>query len=247
MVSLAAWVSAQKKDQILKLYVKQFYSIFLTASSFFCSFIFFFSFSLSLFLLLHPFFIISCSRNIMLFFCGFLFQVFAQVLRHFGLQLQELEYDGINVVLIVDNSEVHLSLDDIETAMEFNIHLVALIKNSTGDTQPLDKVYFGPFQRALETEKQHIIYGNGSGRLVSLQKRDIVKCGTIAFAKVDTPENRASAFRSTGLWPVDPHIFDKKFAALRYPYAAPTSSAVPASSAAPVDAPAPSTYDLAGD
>jgi len=65
-----------------------------------------------------------------------------------------LGYQDKNVILILDTcSSVHLALEDIEMAAKYNIHLVALIKNSTAETQPLDKVHFGPWKRDLEIEK----------------------------------------------------------------------------------------------
>jgi hypothetical protein len=132
-------------------------------------------------------------------------------------------------------------LEDIEMAAKYNIHLVALIKNSTAETQPLDKVHFGPWKRDLEIEKNALIYKNGaSGQLYKLQKRDIVKCGTASFNKIDTPANRTAAFIHTGLWPFNAHIFDDKFKALRA-----HSSALPASSP-PVLALPESSHDLAG-
>lgn len=170
------------------------------------------------------------------------------MLKRFGEYLQSLPaYCGLNVILIIDNSRVHLGLEDIETALKYNIHLVSLIKNTTSETQPLDKVMFGPFKRQLEQEKNKLIYKDGvAGRLYRLQKRDIVKCGTLAWRSIDTPKNRDAAFSSTGLWPFDPHIFDKKFEALRsvQPAAVRPSSLV---SAAPLIVHATeSTYDAAG-
>lgn len=168
-----------------------------------------------------------------------------------GKYLQSLNYGDDNFILIIDNSRVHLALEDIETALKYRIHLVSLIKNTTGETQPLDKVIFGPFKRELEVQKELVIYKDGmNGTIYKLQKRDLVKCSTLAMRKVDTPENRAAAFRSTGLWPCDPHIFDQKFAVLR---SSSSSSAVPSNSPSPApslvnvqEKPDVSTRDLAG-
>jgi len=131
-----------------------------------------------------------------------------------GVTLHEKGYTE-NVIVFIDSSTTHIGLADIEAAMKHRIHLVSLVKNTTGDTQPLDKVMFGPWKRQLEIEKRDFIYKNGpSCRLNKLEKRHVVRCGTLAWRKVNTAQNRVAAFEKTGLWPVNRHIFDSKFASL---------------------------------
>lgn len=88
-------------------------------------------------------------------------QLFPSVIRHFGQQLQKLGYKDTPVALIIDNCDVHISLETIEEADRANIVLISLVKDTTAETQPLDRIVFGPFKIELEKAKENYIYQNG--------------------------------------------------------------------------------------
>ena len=83
------------------------------------------------------------------------------MIRHFGQQLQKLGYKDTPVALIIDNCDVHISLETIEEADRANIVLISLVKDTTAETQPLDRIVFGPFKIELEKAKENYIYQNG--------------------------------------------------------------------------------------
>ena len=118
------------------------------------------------------------------------------------------------VALSIDNCDVHLVLEAVEEADKAKILLVTLIKDYTGDSQPLDHVIFGPFQRLLKKKKTDFMYRDGSaiGQVRDLEKGDIVELAQQAFDEVYTPVNLASAFSSTGIFPPNAAVFHPLFA-----------------------------------
>lgn len=137
-------------------------------------------------------------------------QLFPSVVEHYGKCMSKVLKPGEECVLLIDSAEVHLSSAALEMAKKYHVNLVSLIKNSTGDTQALDKVYSGPWQRCLRKEKENHIYqfSASKGILQSIEKADVVRLGTKSWHVIDTAANRAAAFSSTGIFPLNPHVFD---------------------------------------
>lgn len=108
------------------------------------------------------------------------------------------------ILLILDNHISHISIKAVELCRDSGIHLLTLPPHTSHKLQPLDRCVYGPlktyFNQALDDWMR-----TNPGRNVSIY--EIASLSAKAFSRSMTPENILSAFRCTGIFPLNCHIF----------------------------------------
>lgn len=73
-------------------------------------------------------------------------------------------------------------------------------------TQPLDLTVFGPLKNALHKECQTYMNTHNYEKLVPLQ---LIPLFTTAFFKIANAEKAANGFKTAGIWPLNPNVFEQ--------------------------------------
>lgn len=116
-----------------------------------------------------------------------------------GLRTQE---DGHKTLILYDGHRSHVLLTLTEWAKEHNVILFVLPPHSSHLTQPLDVGVFGPFKRMLHAECQTYMRQHPG---ISITKHDIAKLTATPYTRALSTENLVSAFRKTGVFPLNKH------------------------------------------
>ena len=122
--------------------------------------------------------------------------IFFEWFKRFAEQVRERP-----LLLIYDGHLSHVSINLIEEAIKEDITLLKLPPHVTDMLQPLDVCGFGPLKR--EWEKLLNERMNTLGPREPISKSVFVDLLAKVWHKGLTPENVRSAFRTTGIWPVD--------------------------------------------
>lgn len=107
-------------------------------------------------------------------------------------------------LLIYDNHESHLSLAVLDYAKANGVTILTLPPHSTNKMQSLDVGLFGPFKAAYNASIDAWMLCN-PGKNYTIY--DVAQCVGQAFEKSLTPANIISAFKKTGIFPLDKDIF----------------------------------------
>lgn len=108
------------------------------------------------------------------------------------------------VLLLMDNHESHRSLDALQFCRANGIHAVSFPPHCSHRLQPLDVSVFGPFKTAMNQQSLNFIQMH-PGRPIEIF--DIPAMVTRALEIGATEVNVKAGFRATGIWPVEPDIF----------------------------------------
>lgn len=110
-------------------------------------------------------------------------------------------------LLMVDNFGAHLTLECINLCKDNGVTLFTLPPHTTHKTQPLDVGVFGPFSTAYDKAVQSWTLAN-PGIPPSIYQ--IAGFVNTAWSKSATPANIISAFKATGIHPLNKNIFSEK-------------------------------------
>ncbi|KAJ8352235.1 hypothetical protein SKAU_G00237110 [Synaphobranchus kaupii] len=134
-------------------------------------------------------------------------------------------------LLLLDNHSSHLSLQGIEFCRENGIVLLSFPPHCSHKLQPLDRSVYGQLKRYINSTMDFWLKMH-PGRTITIY--DLPSIVATALPAAATPANIMSGFRCTGIWPLDPHIFqDVDFSpAFVTDHPAPTITGEPAT---PVD------------
>jgi hypothetical protein len=113
-------------------------------------------------------------------------------------------------LLLVDGHSSHVNLTFLKLCDELKILVLVLPPHTTHRLQPLDVSLFAPLARQYTNELNHLMFS--SGGLCSMTKRMFWSLFRAAWAKAFTPSNVESAWRKTGLFPLDPDLVISKIA-----------------------------------
>lgn len=115
------------------------------------------------------------------------------------------------VILLLDGHSTHSkNLDALNYAREHNIHLLQLPGHTTHRLQPLDVAFFKPLQSYYVQAQEKWLRAN-VGKTIS--QYHVAALFSEAYGRAATVEIAASAFRGSGIWPVDRnHFKDHDFA-----------------------------------
>jgi hypothetical protein len=107
-------------------------------------------------------------------------------------------------LLIVDGHSSHVNMAFINLAHKLRILLLILPPHSTHRLQPLDVGLFSPLARYYTNSLNELMY-NSHG-VVSMSKRLFLPFFRASWVKAFTPQNIASAWAKSGLFPFAPHL-----------------------------------------
>ncbi|CAG2196037.1 unnamed protein product [Mytilus edulis] len=110
-----------------------------------------------------------------------------------------------NVLLLLDGHKSHVAVDIIEWAQEHHIIIHVLPAHTSHILQPLDVGCYGPLQRIYDNECHKTIRKNSS----VITKYNICELACKAYQKALCPENLQSAFRKTGIYPLDKTVINQ--------------------------------------
>jgi hypothetical protein len=118
------------------------------------------------------------------------------------------------ILLILDGHSSHETLKFIDLAEENNIIVLCLPPHTTHKLQPLDVGVFGPFQRAWIDRCDSVVELIGS----EMPKEEFIKqymdVRNISFKSITI----ISAFKKSGIWPINRAVFMKEDYAPSIPY-----------------------------
>lgn len=129
--------------------------------------------------------------------------LFLKWLQHFttniGAHIQN------SALLILDNHSSHQSLSAFEFCRKNGIHILSLPPHTSHKMQPLDVTFYGPLKSAYSREcdlfmKMHPYQKITHDSLALIFKK--------AYTRMATMEKAVKGFEVTGIYPLNPHIFD---------------------------------------
>ncbi|KAH3708958.1 hypothetical protein DPMN_068417 [Dreissena polymorpha] len=126
--------------------------------------------------------------------------VFQDYLKIHFLKHVKRDHENQPVLLILDGHTTHTSSELIQWALTNNIHIFVLPAHTSHVLQPLDVAVFGPFKRFYYSECSAYMKTN-MGKIVT--KYDIAAIACQAYLKAMSPWNIVSAFKKTGIYPLD--------------------------------------------
>lgn len=108
-------------------------------------------------------------------------------------------------LLVLDNHSSHQSLSAYEFCRENGIHILSLPPHTSHKMQPLDVTFYGPLKSGYNREcdlymKMHPFEKITDYHLASIFNK--------AYTRVATMEKATKGFQVTGIYPLNPHIFD---------------------------------------
>ncbi|KAI1664796.1 DDE superfamily endonuclease [Pyrenophora tritici-repentis] len=134
-------------------------------------------------------------------------------LKHFNAHTQARSI-GARRLLIIDGHKSHQSLEFQELCKENNIHTLCMPPHSSHLLQPLDVGCFSPLKRAYSREVESLMRNH----INHITKLEFLPAFKIAFDRAFTPANICSAFRGSGLVPLQPEaVLSKLDVQLRTP------------------------------
>ncbi|KAJ8303708.1 hypothetical protein KUTeg_018740 [Tegillarca granosa] len=118
--------------------------------------------------------------------------------HHFMKYVQGLSSDH-KILIIYDGHKSHVSLELIDWAKEHNIVLFVLPAHTSHLFHPLDVGCFRPLNRILN---------NSIHSYMRLNKQQLGSLASKAYVQALSAENLKSAFRKTGIYPLDAKVID---------------------------------------
>lgn len=130
-------------------------------------------------------------------------EVFLKWLNHFVSFVKPTVED--KVLLIVDGHSSHKQLGVVDYAKQNGIVMLCLPPHCTHRLQPLDVAFYGPLKSYYDQEVRKWLKTN-PGRTVG--QYQISSLFSVAYGKTATVANSESGFQKTGIWPINPDIFE---------------------------------------
>ena len=131
-------------------------------------------------------------------------QIFLDYLKHhFKLHVPE---QNDKILLLLDGHKSHVSLPVIEWAQVNNIIIHVLPAHTSHFLQPMDVGIYGPLQTIYDS----LCHQKTRTTSSLIMKEDVCQLACAAYMKSATPENLMSAFKKTGVFPLNRDIIDSK-------------------------------------
>ena len=109
-------------------------------------------------------------------------------------------------LLVVDGHNSHVTLEVVQKAMDVGLDIITLPSHTSHRLQPLDVSIFGPFKRSFKRYRDAWTLRN-KGR--GATKQVLAQWVSAGLQRALTVSNIQASFRSTGIWPLNPHAVDK--------------------------------------
>lgn len=108
------------------------------------------------------------------------------------------------VLLILDGHTSHTrNIEVIDLARKNNVHLLSIPPHSSHKIQPLDKTFMGPLKKYMAEEIR--VWMRANGRAIT--HYDIASIFGRAYVRSQCAELAISGFRTTGIYPLNRHVF----------------------------------------
>ena len=104
------------------------------------------------------------------------------------------------VVLLVDGHDSHLNLELFQQAEKNGIYLYSLLQNATHLVQPADVGLFGPLKKSWYKEVRLFAQRNPN---TDINKKNFCSVFKATWKEVMSPSVLVSAFRKSGIYPLD--------------------------------------------
>ena len=108
-------------------------------------------------------------------------------------------HDNQKVLLILDGHKSHVSVGLCEWARDNGIIFFFLPPHTSHILQPLDVSCYGPFQRIFNNECHKLMRQTEA----TLTRYNVCEVACRVYSKALSPENAQSAFRRTGIYPLN--------------------------------------------
>ena len=108
------------------------------------------------------------------------------------------------IIVVMDNHESHLALANVLYAKEHGINIVTLPPHTSNKTQPLDLAVYGPHKAYFNAAVNSWMLAH-PGKTVTIH--NMAQLMGDAWLKAATPSNIMSGFKTSGIWPIDRHVF----------------------------------------
>ncbi|XP_031333879.1 uncharacterized protein LOC116163888 [Photinus pyralis] len=128
--------------------------------------------------------------------------LFFEWIQHFQEYVKSTAVDP--VLLLMDNHSSHISLQCISYCREHSIVLLSIPPHCSHRLQPLDVGFYGPLKTAYSQETDKWMVTN-AGRCITQFK--VGELFGAAYKRVASLEKAESAFKATGIWPLNPDVF----------------------------------------
>ncbi|XP_046662227.1 uncharacterized protein LOC124370172 [Homalodisca vitripennis] len=131
-------------------------------------------------------------------------ELFVKFLNHFILNAKPTVDSPI--LLLVDNHRTHITLEAINLCRDNHIVMVGFPPHTTHRLQPLDVSFFGSLKTFYSQACDNFMVNNPGQTISDFKIGELL---TIAYFKAATVGNAVSGFRSTGIEPYNPLVFDE--------------------------------------
>ena len=111
------------------------------------------------------------------------------------------------VVLLVDGHDSHLNLELFQLAEKNGIYLYSLLQNATHLIQPADVGLFGPLKKSWYKEVRLFTQRNPNK---DINKKNFCSVFKATWEEVMSPSVLVSAFRKSGIYPLDRKISNEQ-------------------------------------
>ena len=129
---------------------------------------------------------------------------FQEFLKSHFLKYVQRGNDDQIVLLILDGHKCHVNVPVLEWAETHNIELFVLPAHTSHLLQPLDVVCFGPLQNIYDNECHKFIHSSPYSSI----SNNVAKLLSEAYEHALSVPNIKSAFRRTGIYPLNPFIIE---------------------------------------
>ena len=134
------------------------------------------------------------------------YQVFRAYLQEHFIKFSPQRQPGQHMLVLLDGHKSHVSMDLIEWAKSKEIILFILPAHTSHVLQPLDVGCYGPFQK-IYNSLCHKFIRSSSG---CISRSDVCSLASKAYCKAFNPENLHSAFKRTGISPLNRHVITEE-------------------------------------
>lgn len=128
--------------------------------------------------------------------------LFVDVMKHF-IHFTNSSVDNPSLI-VYDNHESHLSIEVSNLAKSHGVTILTFPPHSTNKLQPLDVGIFKPFTTYYDAAVDSWMMRH-PGQTFSIY--EVAECVGTAHEKAMSPKNILSAFKATGIFPYDRHVF----------------------------------------
>ncbi|XP_071941055.1 uncharacterized protein [Antedon mediterranea] len=109
-----------------------------------------------------------------------------------------------NILMILDNHKLHISIQCIDTAKENGVVLLTLPPHTSHRLQPLDVSWYGSFKRTYAVAMDNWMRSNTGKTLTIYEIPVLVKEAQLSAM---VPRNVISGFSNTGIYPFNSDCF----------------------------------------